>query len=172
MNTIDTPKTRKRRRWDDPGMHRVRLLVWKLYRGTLLNRPIDQNPEMDAAAAMGSTWDQYLEFPRKHPGLSTKAAAKRELAKVSEWRLQSAQLRRHRKQTALQAHKEFRKRLRSAVPKPMRDLPTDPKIAVVGMESHGIDSAYLVQRNSTQPRVYQRGVSSDARLVLRRSLSC
>jgi hypothetical protein len=119
-------------------MRRVRLLVWKLFRGTPLDLRIDQNAEMDAAAAIGVTWDQYLDLRRQHPDLWAKWAAKRELAKVNGWPPQPPQLRRHRKKTAPVARKEFRRRLRQALPDHMRGLPTDMKIAVLGMEILGM----------------------------------
>jgi hypothetical protein len=108
-------------RWRAPGMRQLRLLVWKLYRGTSLDQPIDRNAEEQAATKCKLSWDDYLTLKVRHPDLWQRWALKREKAKTHGWPPQPEQLRRYRKSKAPQERKA-EKRMFATAPK-TRGLP-------------------------------------------------
>ncbi len=90
--------TRSATGWNTPGMRRVRLLLWHLFRKTPLHLPIDEAAEQTAAAHCKMNWDDYLRIKREHRELWWRSARKRiEAIRRGSWPEQPAQLRRARK---------------------------------------------------------------------------
>lgn len=115
------PTTTNRPRWNAPGMRRVRLLCWSLFRQTSLDSPIDRNAEKQAATKCKLSWEDYLTLKARHPDLWERWALKRERARTEGWPPQPEQLRRYRKRKAPQERKA-EKRMFATVPR-TRGLP-------------------------------------------------
>jgi hypothetical protein len=99
---VDKPDNKsKRAGFNSPGMRRVRLMFWHLFRKTPLRRRIDEAAERLAAEHCGMSWEEYQTIKREQWALWWRSAAKRERARrTGRWPNQPLQLRRHRKVTA------------------------------------------------------------------------
>ncbi len=64
-------------------MRRVRLLCWRLFSCTPLDREIDEQAEREAAEHCKLTWKRYCQLKSAHPDLWERAALKRQQAKLS-----------------------------------------------------------------------------------------
>lgn len=71
----------KKAKWRDPGMRRVRLLLWKLFNRTPLDVPIEEWVERDVTRRCRLPWQEYLNLKQAHPDLWRQAAERREAAK-------------------------------------------------------------------------------------------
>lgn len=91
-------RARKRTRFNDPGMRRVRLLLWRLYYKTPLDQVIDEAAEREAARTCKLSWEQYGELKAKYPDQWAKWEAKRAKAvREGGFPPQPPQFRRYRK---------------------------------------------------------------------------
>src|SRR5215813_5804166 len=63
-----TPSPSKSR-WAEPGMRRVRLLLWHLFQRTPLREEIGLLHEFAAARHCGIAWEDYSALKARHPDL-------------------------------------------------------------------------------------------------------
>ena len=89
--------------------------MWRLYRRTPLDQPINTTAEQQAAARCKISWKQYLRLKSQHPKLWAKWAVKREQARIHGWPSQPPQLRRYRKNTAPQERRTEKKMFATAL---------------------------------------------------------
>jgi len=94
MDSIGKETRPKPGKWRDPGMRRVRLCFWHLFRNTPLKHIIDESAERAAAAHCKVSWEHYLAWKRDHAELWGRCAAKRVRAiRRGAWPEQPWQLR-------------------------------------------------------------------------------
>ncbi len=80
-------------KWRDPGMKRVRLLLWRLFVRTPLKVEIGEWVERGAARHCGLSWPEYCQMREQHADLWRRYAEKRAQAKADGgWRPQPPQL--------------------------------------------------------------------------------
>ncbi|MFN0017412.1 MAG: hypothetical protein ACKVP0_04075 [Pirellulaceae bacterium] len=85
----------------DPGMRRVRLIIWALYHQTPLDVEIQEWVERGVASRCKLSWEQYCEMKRIHAEMWIAGAERRRKAKVAGgFPPQPWQLRLHRKKMA------------------------------------------------------------------------
>jgi len=88
----------KRNKFTQPGMRRVRMLLWKLYYQTPLDVQIEECVERGVSEKCKLTWEEYCALKAGHPDLWQRAIEKRALAvKNGRFPPQPPQLRRYRK---------------------------------------------------------------------------
>ena len=89
------------RKYREPGMRRVRLVLWFLFNRTPLELPIDESAERAAAKHCKMSWDLYLAYRARYPELWAHRANRREEAKrMGSFPQMPVQFLRYRKITA------------------------------------------------------------------------
>jgi len=97
----------------DPGMRRVRLLLWRLYYRTPLEREIGEAEERIAAVHCRLPWDDYTTLKARHIDLWKDYADRRAQAKkAGGFRPMPPQFRRYRDRVAAARAKMRRARPR------------------------------------------------------------